>query len=486
MNGTTQLVQDLNVAYGATPSNGANTPTKASTAQYSYSFAGWSATNGGTALVSLPSVEDDATYYAVFTETLIGTGGGGGGGGGAVSPETEQTISGNVMTTSATVAGTTDTSGSTTAELGSDLAAALNVDAQSAEEEGLEAVVEIKVETGTATKSVELVIPGDAFKDLADDTDAKMRIDAGFAMITFDADAVESISEEAGSDDVRIVIEAVDVSTLSADAQNLIGDRPVYDFSITAGDEPITSFGSGSAAISIPYELQPGEDGNAVVVYYIDEAGNIQSVRGVYDDATGTVDFTVYHLSTYAVGYNMLAFLDVPEDAWYYDAVTFIAARGITNGTGGHAFGPDETLTRAQFLVMLMRAYGIEPAADPADNFADAGDTYYTNYLAKAKELGIAVGVGDNLFAPDSEISRQDMVTLLYRTLRELDELSAAAAGAKLSDFSDADSIPDYAWDAFESFVDSGIIPGSAGKLKPAGLTSRAQMAQILYQLLSA
>jgi hypothetical protein len=135
---------------------------------------------------------------------------------------------------------------------------------------------------------------------------------------------------------------------------------------------------------------------------------------------------------------------------------------------------------------MLMRAYGIEPAADPADNFADAGDTYYTNYLAKAKELGIAVGVGDNLFAPDSEISRQDMVTLLYRTLRELDELSAAAAGAKLSDFSDADSIPDYAWDAFETFVDSGIITGSDGKLNPAGLTSRAQMAQILYQLLSA
>jgi hypothetical protein len=424
----------------------------------------------------------------VFTETLLGggTGGGGTGGGGSAGPATEQTILDNVLPTSASVTGTTDTSGKTSAELGSDLAAALTGDAMSAEEAGQETVVEIKVETEAETKSVDLVIPGGAFADLADDTDAKVRIDAGFAVITFDADAVESISGAAGSEDVRIVIEAMDVSNLSEETQNMIGDRPVYDISVTAGDRQITSFGNGSADVSIPYTLQPGEDSNAVVVYYIDGEGNLQTVQGVYNDATGTVDFTVYHLSTYAVGYNKIAFLDAPEEAWYYDAVTFIAARGITNGTGGHAFGPDETLTRAQFLVMLMRAYGIEPAVEPSDNFTDAGDTYYTNYLAAAKELGIAMGVGDNLFLPDSLISRQDMLTLLYRALKELGEMPGAVTEAEINDFSDAGSIADYAEDAFETFMAGGIVTGSDGKLDPAGLTTRAEMAQMLYKLLSA
>ena len=61
---------------------------------------------------------------------------------------------------------------------------------------------------------------------------------------------------------------------------------------------------------------------------------------------------------------------------------------------------------------MLMRAYGIEADGDGTDNFDDAGDTYYTGYLAAAKRLGISNGVGSNMFEPESEIARQDMFTL--------------------------------------------------------------------------
>ena len=68
----------------------------------------------------------------------------------------------------------------------------------------------------------------------------------------------------------------------------------------------------------------------------------------------------------------------------------------ITKGTGAGKFSPEALLTRGEFIVMLMRAYEIKADDNPADNFADAGNTYYTGYLAAAKRLGISKGVGNN------------------------------------------------------------------------------------------
>ena len=105
----------------------------------------------------------------------------------------------------------------------------------------------------------------------------------------------------------------------------------------------------------------------------IDGSGNIVCVpNGRYDPATGTVTFSTTHFSLYAVGYNPASFSDVAPTDWYYKAVSFIAARGITTGAGNGAFSPDAGLTRADFLVMLMKAYGIAPDNNPADNFSDA------------------------------------------------------------------------------------------------------------------
>jgi len=64
---------------------------------------------------------------------------------------------------------------------------------------------------------------------------------------------------------------------------------------------------------------------------------------------------------------------------------------------------------------MLLKAYEIAPDTSPADNFSDAGNTYYTGYLASAKRLGISGGVGNNMFAPDKNITRQEMFTLLSK-----------------------------------------------------------------------
>jgi len=326
---------------------------------------------------------------------------------------------------------------------------------------------------GTLSKTgngVKVEIDGSDFKSFTESSQSDVVIDTGTVVVTFDEQAADYISKIGGSGNISLTVEQAGKSSLlslSEDEIDLIGSRPVYDFTLTAGGSVLSQFNGGHVNISIPYTLQPGEDKNAVVVYYIDNSGNLQQVMGNYNVETGNVDITAEHFSLYAVGYNKVDFSDVPESAWYYDAVTFIAARGITTGIGSNMFGPDNTLSRGQFIVMLMRAYNIEPYENPAYNFADAGNTYYTNYIAKAKELGITTGVGCNMYAPDIEISREDMLTLLYRALDVLGKLPKAATGKTLSDFSDASSISDYAKDAFITFVEGGVISGNGGMLNP-------------------
>jgi hypothetical protein len=187
---------------------------------------------------------------------------------------------------------------------------------------------------------------------------------------------------------VKLVVGEADRESLPASVRAAVGNRPVISLSLTVDGSPVSWSNPGApVTVTVPYTPTAEELQNpdAIVVWYIDGSGNVVSVpNGRYDPAKGTVTFTTTHFSVYAVAYNPVSFSDVAEGAWYYKPVTFLAARGVTNGTGGGNYSPAAPVKRADFLVMLMRACGIEPDANPADNFADAGDTYYTGYLAAA------------------------------------------------------------------------------------------------------
>ncbi len=314
------------------------------------------------------------------------------------------------------------------------------------------------------------------------------------------------------SGDAGITIGEGDASGLPDDISGAIGDRPVIQLTLSVnGQQTAWENSDAPVTLSIPYtptgtELEHPE---SIVVWYIDGSGNAVCVEnGRYDPVTGTVTVDVKHFSDYAVAYNQVSFSDVPAGAWYYKPVSFIAAREITTGTGGGNFSPNAKLTRGQFIVMLMKAYEIAPdavgAPDPmagqnnnmpetASNFADAGSTYYTGYLAAAKRLGISGGVGDNMFAPGREITRQEMFTMLYNALKAIGQLpqtdngesGAGIAGKALSGFSDAGDIASWAEEAMTLFTEAGTVGGNGGKLAPADTATRAEMAQMLYNLLS-
>ena len=415
------------------------------------------------------------------------SGGKGSGGGGAAVPTTptEPKTASNDGTATVSATVTATNSGSTaSAAVNAETVTGLVTKAKEAETQNKNAVIEINVNTGSSATAAEVQIPKASFNSIVKDTNAEVKVSTGLGSITFDEGALTAINS-GGAGDISIRMETVGSGSLSDEAKALVGDRPVYDFTVSAGDNKISSFNGGTATVSIPYTLRAGEDQNAVVVYYMADDGTLQTVRGAYNAKTGTVEFAVSHFSKYAVGYNKISFTDVSNSAWYKDAVTFLSARGITAGTSANTFSPNAAITRGEFLVMLMRAYGIEPTKNSTDNFADAGNAYYKDYLATAKKMGITQGTGNNQYQPNAQISRQDMFTMLYRALEVLGEVPKSKTTATSAQFTDSTAIAGYAKTSVDTLVSAGIISGSNGKLDPSGKSTRAQMAQILQNLLS-
>lgn len=338
--------------------------------------------------------------------------------------------------------------------------------------------IEIFIDSIGTSKNLEIGI-GQAELDKIAASTSNLALTSPLVSISLDRKAIETISS--GGKGEKVVIKA-----------SIVGDfkgKPVYDFTVVNGDKKISDFNGGQAVITIPYSLQSGENPNAIVVYYLASDGNIQTVRGFYDIKSKTVKFITKHFSKFTIGYNPIIFKDVDVNAWYKDAVDFISARGIANGVGGSNYKPDENLTRGQFLVMLMKAYQIDSDSKnefkETKQFDDAGATYYTDYLLTAKGLGIVKGKGNNLFAPDEDVTRQEMFTMLYNALKVTKELPTTDTGNQLKNFSDAEQADSWSKEALISLVKAGIITGDNSTLKPKATTSRAEMAQVLFNLLS-
>ncbi|MDF2988335.1 MAG: hypothetical protein K0R50_3845 [Eubacterium sp.] len=344
--------------------------------------------------------------------------------------------------------------------------------------------VEIRVEAGKEAKSIETVLPKAAVELLMQNKVNQLKIITPVATVTFSEAALSSLYDQVQGD-LKVIMTRMDNSSLNEQARKAVGDRPVFDFSVYGGGKEISHF-NGNVEVSASYTPSEKEDINAIVLYFINRKGELETVsNSIYDPISKRVKFKTRHFSQFAIGYNKVSFKDVADSAWYAGAVEFAAARGITAGTGNGYFSPKEGLSRAQFLVMLMKAYNIAPDITFKDNFADAGNTYYTGYLAAARSLGITAGTGNNLYSPDKEITRQEMITLLYSALKVMGELPGGSAGREITTYEDAGQIASWAREAMKLFAETGIIGGSGHKLNPKARTSRAEMAQLLYNLLS-
>lgn len=438
------------------------------------------------------SPDTSVVVPAYAPATGSNSGGGGNGGGTPVvpvpsaspAPAPSATTSGDTVTVLAAATVTTDTAtGVTTASISAEAVAGLVNSAKAVEAEGKKAVLEISVAGDANTKTAELSIPRSAFNEAASATNAGLKINIlNVGQITFDSTAVASISAAADSGAILIRIAKV---SLTEEGKSVLGDRPVYDLTVQAGDSEVSVFGGGKVHVSLPYTPLAGEQAHSIIVYNINKEGGLDVVQGKYKAAAAAVEFVTTHFSQYIIAYNKIAFADIAEPAWYNNAVSFLAARGITSGTDNSSYSPNALVTRGQFIVLLLKAYGIAPDSSGAANFTDAGTAYYSGYLAAAKSLGIATGSGDNQFKPDNQITRQELFTLLYRALNVLGQLPDSTANLALSTYSDAPQVASYAQEALQALVQRGVIEGNNGRIHPLEFSTRAEAAQVIYNLLA-
>ena len=174
-------------------------------------------------------------------------------------------------------------------------------------------------------------------------------------------------------------------------------------------------------------------------------------------------------------------FVDVNEGDWFYDAVVYAYQNELMDGVGGNRFAPNSETTRAQLVTILYRLEG-EPAVSGDLPFTDVeAGIWYTDAILWAAQNNIVNGVSDTEFAPGDEITRQQLVTILYRYAEA--KGYDVSASADLSGYPDAGQVQDYAQPAMAWAVAENIIQGMEdGTLKPAGNASRAQIATILMR----
>ena len=174
-------------------------------------------------------------------------------------------------------------------------------------------------------------------------------------------------------------------------------------------------------------------------------------------------------------------FVDVAEGDWFYDAVVYAYQNELMDGVGGNRFAPNSETTRAQLVTILYRLEG-QPAVSGDLPFTDVETgIWYTDAILWAAQNNIVNGVNDTEFAPGDEITRQQLVTILYRYAEA--KGYDVSASADLSGYPDAGQVQDYAQPAMAWAVAENIIQGMEdGTLKPAGNASRAQIATILMR----
>ena len=208
----------------------------------------------------------------------------------------------------------------------------------------------------------------------------------------------------------------------------------------------------------------------------------------VTEQADGTYTFTMPNgqvTVTVTFEETPLPFTDVTEGDWFYDAVRYAYETGLMDGVGDSLFAPNSQTTRAQLVTILYRLAG-EPAVSGDLPFPDVeSGTWYTDAVAWAAENGIVNGVSDTEFAPGDDITREQLAAILYRY--------AAYQGydvsqrADLSGFGDASSISPYAQEALSWAHAQGLVLGfEDGSLRPQGTASRAQIAAVLMRFLAA
>lgn len=252
------------------------------------------------------------------------------------------------------------------------------------------------------------------------------------------------------------------------------------------GTREIRDFGHTYATRTIRLEESVQTDA-ATALFYDAATGGLSFAPATFRTSGGKTEATIKRTgnSVYAVAQAKKSFTDLAQH-WAKKDVELLAGKLIVQGESGERFGPERSVTRAEFLAMLIRALGV--AESRADGFKDvaAGD-WYAGAVGAAVKAGLAEGFEDGTFRPAEAITREQMAVLTARAMAFAGNDAAGVGGTErlLIKYADRESISSWSRGAVAALSDAGIVQGmTESSFQPAALASRAQAAVILKRML--
>lgn len=352
----------------------------------------------------------------------------------------------------------------------------------STEKKGI--AVEIKVDTKNITaSSLSINLPKETVDALVKAGVKDACINSGAAIINLNLETLKTIQKEI-NDDVTISAKKVDNSILSAKAKAVVGNRPVFDFTITGkNSKKVKDFGRGKVSVSIPYTLGAKEKAGNVVAYYIDNEGKVHEMpNSVYDKQSETLMFVTNHFSKYAVGYKedkATSFTDIANH-WAKEVIEFVTARGLFSETEKGKFSPNAVITRGMLVTALGRLAEVDVSSYKTTKFTDVkADSYYLPYIEWANKNGILKGITEKTFAPNQSITREQMAVVMENYARAMGfELLQVHAE---NTFADNAKIGSDAKIAVKQMQMAGILVGkNSNVFDPQGTATRAEVSALL------
>ncbi len=229
----------------------------------------------------------------------------------------------------------------------------------------------------------------------------------------------------------------------------------------------------------------PEKDGYSFIGWFTDE-----ELSAAYDFNSKVIkDFTLYagwkkHDDKQPAEFEN-PFTDVGIDDWYYEDVMYAVENGLFNGTTKTTFSPDTSLTRAMLVSVLYRAEG-EPETTSKVIFDDVEkDSYYEKAVIWAEQNGIANGTDKTTFAPDQNITREQIAAIMTRYALFKGYDVSAGESTNILSYNDFSQISEYAISSMQYAVGSGLMKGKTNStLNPKDNATRAEISAILHRFI--
>lgn len=317
-----------------------------------------------------------------------------------------------------------------------------------------------------------VVLAGRSIANVCDAGAAALQVKFRSGTVTLDARALAALDLHKD-----VAVSLASGASLNAAQQRALGSQAATATLANASvlvDGAAASWPAGSVRAAVA--VNAADD---LTAWSLADDGSISAVGGAYDAGQQTYAFDVVNGVTAIARFP---FTDVVAGTWYYGAAAYAYNNGLFAGMTPTTFAPNATMTRAMLVSVLWRLAG-EPAPKAPNTFVDVPDgAWYTDAVTWAAENGVVSGIGGSRFDPSGFVTREQTAEILYNYAHS--KGYDVSARADLTAFPDAASVSGWAEEALSWANAAGLINGTVRDgqtiLDPQGSASRAQVAMIL------